>query len=126
MNNIEILNENNSTKVSTQKITSYLIIFFAHVIKCISMSENRNKGWLSSIYNSSDGIRKIKKDSPAAYKKYRISENLEEIKEKALKEIIRDNKDSQKFHIDGPYEVFTNLDKVIDRNFIDLYLGLKL
>ena len=117
-----ILIENRSD--DEKEITSYLEIFFAHVIKYKVLKNIRSKRWINTINNCLNNLSKIKLKNPASFKGYVLKDHLDTIKKEALKIAINDNRDKNPniFNINEPYQKFDSLDKILNIELVYSYI----
>ena len=99
-----------------ENITSHLIIFYEHFIKYITLINNQSASWINSMIEHRSKLKDIKKNSPAAYKDYSIFDNINYIRSKYIKRIMKDNptKNINDFNQKDALAIFNTLDKITD------------
>ena len=109
-------------RVKTEKeIESHLGVFYTHIAKIVNL-DNKSGSWLKSIYDSSNKIAKIKKNEPAAYKGYNITDHLEDINKDVIEQLLFDKNDINKFYLPYVYSSFPTLNSIVDRNNLNKFL----
>ena len=121
-NSIESLVESKNKTDVIGQLTSYSIIFYAHLGKLVFANRNALSGsWLTSIYAPADNIKKLKNDNPSSYKSFDL--NFDILHDKIIKIIKDDGNDVSKFDMQYIYNEFPTLDSILDRHKLNEFIS---